>query len=161
MLLSQAGGPLPTGVDVRNFVLTSCQRLYHSTVLTSRQYGRRKNSCRVGRWFRQDHRRLEPATWFPARSRAGDPGFLRESPDAKSRGGCPPPPFFIARSFPLARFGVGGAAGRSLGYFATHLRALIWKLSFAKMLSSIFFPENASQIGFSIPEVIAPRTDQR
>ena len=34
---------------------------------------------------------------------------LRESPDAKSRGGWPPaPPFFMARSFPLARFGVVG-----------------------------------------------------
>ena len=30
-----------------------------------------------------------------------------------------------------------------------------------KMLSSIFPLENASQIGFRIPEVIAPRTDQR
>ena len=29
-----------------------------------------------GRWSGLDHRRLEPATWFPARSRAGDPGFL-------------------------------------------------------------------------------------
>ena len=29
-----------------------------------------------GRWSGLDHRRLEPAAWFPARSRAGDPGFL-------------------------------------------------------------------------------------
>ena len=41
-----------------------------------------------------DRRRLEPAGWFPARSRAGIQAFSRESPDAKSRGGGPPPPHF-------------------------------------------------------------------
>ena len=39
-----------------------------------------------------DRRRLAPARWFPARSRAGIQAFSRESPDAKSRGGGPPPP---------------------------------------------------------------------
>ena len=34
-----------------------------------------------------DRRRLAPARWFPARSRAGIQAFSRESPDAKSRGG--------------------------------------------------------------------------
>ena len=48
-----------------------------------------------------------------------------------------------------------------MGYYGTHLRTLIWELSFARMLFSIFFLENASQIGFSIPEVTAPRTYQR
>ena len=87
---------------------------------------------------------------------------LGESPDAKSRGGGPPPPPGLgpARSHSLV-LAWWGAAGRSLGYFVTHVRAPIWKLSFAKMLSSIFPLENASQIGFRIPEVIAPRTDQR
>ena len=37
---------------------------------------------------------MEPAGWFPARSRAGIQAFSRESPDAKSRGGGPPPPHF-------------------------------------------------------------------
>ena len=37
-----------------------------------------------------DRRRLEPATWFPARSRRGS-RLSRESPDAKSRGDAPPP----------------------------------------------------------------------
>ena len=50
---------------------------------------------------------------------------------------------------------------RSMGYYGTHLRTLIWELSFAKMLFSIFFLENASQIGFRIPGVTAPRTYQR
>ena len=40
-------------------------------------------------------------------------------------------------------------------------RGRLWRLSFAKMLASIFFSENASQIGLSIPEGIAPQTDQR
>ena len=50
-----------------------------------------------------------------------------------------------------------------MGYYGAHLRTLIWELSFAKMLFSIFFLENASQIGFRIPEVTvtAPRTYQR
>ena len=77
-------------------------------------------------------------------------------------GGMPPAPLGLGaahcRSLVLAWW---GAAGRSLGYFVTHVRALIWELSFAKMLSSIFPLENASQIGLSIPDEIAPRTDQR
>ncbi len=48
----------------------------------------------VGRWSGWDQRRLAPARWFPARSRAGIQAFSRESPDAKSRGGMPPPPLF-------------------------------------------------------------------
>ena len=103
-----------------------------------------------------DRRRVGPATWFPARSRAGIQAFSRESPDAKSRGGnAPRPPWFRGRSFPLARFGVGGAAGRLLDYFVTHVRALIWRLSFAKCFFTIFFRKNASQIGVSTSEVIA------
>ena len=39
-----------------------------------------------------DRRRLAPARWVPARSRAGIQAFSRESPDAKSRGGMPPAP---------------------------------------------------------------------
>ena len=54
-------------------------------------------------------------------------------------GGPPPPPFFRARSFPLARFGGGGTLSRWWGYFGTHLRTLIWKLSFAKMLFQHIF----------------------
>ena len=54
----------------------------------------------IGRRFRWNRRRLAPATWVPARSRAGIQAFSRESPDAKSRGGWPPaPPFFYG---PLA-----------------------------------------------------------
>ena len=41
-----------------------------------------------------DRRRLAPARWVPARSRAGIQAFSRESPDAKSRGGMPPAPLF-------------------------------------------------------------------
>ena len=73
----------------------------------------------------------------------------------------PAPPWFMARSLALARFGGGAALLRSLDYFVTHVRTLIWEPSFAKMLSSIFPLENASQIGLSIPEEIAPRPLQR
>ena len=70
---------------------------------------------------------MDPATWVPARSRAGIQAFSRESPDAKSRGGGPPPPLFLeparCHSLVLAWW---GAAGRLLGYFGAHLRALIW-----------------------------------
>ena len=33
----------------------------------------------IGRWSRQDRRRLNPATWSPAPIRGGDPGFLYEN----------------------------------------------------------------------------------
>ena len=46
--------------------------------------------------------------------------------------------------------------GKALGEMSP-----IWKPSFTKMLFSMFSLENASQIGFRIPEGIAPRTDQR
>ena len=62
-----------------------------------------------------DHRRSRPATWFPARLRAG----ARLSPEkagGKSAGGLAPwTPFFMARSFPLARFGVVGRSGAIVG----------------------------------------------
>ena len=115
----------------------------------------------VGRWSFLDRRRVGPATWFPARLRAG----ARLSPEkagGKSAGGVAPwTPFFMARSFSLARFGGCSTLSRWWGYYGAHVRALIWKLSFAKMLSSIFSLENASQIGFSIPEETAPLSYQR
>ena len=115
----------------------------------------------IGRWFRWNRCRVAPATWVPARLRAG----ARLSPEKagrKSAGGVAPwTPTFKARSFPLARFGVRSAAGRSLGDYGAHLRTLIWRLSFLKMLFSIFFLENASQIGLSIPEGIDPLAYQR
>ena len=40
-------------------------------------------------------------------------------------------------------------------------RGRLWRLSFAKMLSSIFSLENASQIGLGIPEETAPLSYQR
>ena len=91
-----------------------------------------------------------------------EPGFLRRKPEERAPGALPPgPPFsWPARSHSLV-LAWWGAAGRLWGYYEAHVRALIWKLSFAKMLSSIFPLENASQIGLSIPEGIAPRTDQR
>ena len=73
-----------------------------------------------------NRRRVDPATWVPARSRAGIQAFSRESPDAKSRGGGPPPPHFMTRSLALARFGGCGALFRLWGYYGAHLRTLIW-----------------------------------
>ena len=117
----------------------------------------------VGRWSGFGPAQVQTCNVVPRPVPGGGSRLsLGESPDAKSRGGGPPPPLGLGaahcRSLVLAWW---GAAGRSLGYFVTHVRAPIWELSFAKMLSSIFPLENASQIGLSIPEVIAPRTDQR
>ena len=80
----------------------------------------------------------------------------------RAPGALPPgPPSFMARSFPLARFGGCGALFRWWGYFGTNVRTLIWGLSFGKCFLSIFFSENAFQIGLSIPEGIAPLLYQR
>ena len=65
-----------------------------------------------------------------------------------------PPGLGPARSHSLV-LGLGATLFRSMGYYEPHVRTLIWELSFAKMLFSIFFPENAFQIGFNISEVIA------
>ena len=98
---------------------------------------------------------------FPPGPGRGIQAFSRESPDAKSRGGYPPaPPSFMARSLALARFGVVGHSRTVVVFSCNHFRALIWGLSFAKMLFSIFSLENASQIGLSISEVIAPLSYQ-
>ena len=73
----------------------------------------------------------------------------------------PAPPFLSpARSHTLV-LALGATLFRWIGYFGAHLRTLIWEPSFPKMLSSIFFLENASQIGFSIPDVTAPLSYQR
>ena len=144
----------------------------------------------VGRWSLPDRRRVGPARWFPARSRAGarggtaypsggrgfsdasgrsapgdpparrGPHFSREM-WRKRAGGKPPGPPGLgpARSHSLV-LAWWGAAGRLLGDYGTHVCTLIWRLSFTKMLSSIFPLENASQIGFDISEEIATRTDQ-
>ncbi len=58
----------------------------------------------IGRRFRWDRRRVDPAAWVPARSRAGIQAFSRESPDAKSRGGGPPPPLFYGPLVPTRWF---------------------------------------------------------
>ena len=102
------------------------------------------------------------AVGFPPGPGRGIKAFSRESLDAKSRGGdAPRPPQFRARSLALARFGVAGRRGTIVVFICNHFRALIWGLSFGKILFSIFSLENASQIGFSILEVIASRTHQR
>ena len=92
----------------------------------------------VGRWSFLDQRRFAPATWVPARLRAG----ARLSPEkagGKSAGGCAPwTPGFDGRSFPLAGFCVG--------YVWTGRRAVtsgiptpIWNAFSGKnMLKSIF-----------------------
>ena len=92
----------------------------------------------------------------------GSPAFSGESRRKERRGLCPlDPRFFMARSLSLARFGGCAALFRSWGYYGTYLHALIWKLSFAKMLFIIFFSENASQIGLRISEEIAPLPYQK
>ena len=65
----------------------------------------------VGRWSRFGPAQVGTCgVVLPARS-GGDPGFSRESPDARSRG-IPPPPLLWPARCSLARFGVGSAAER-------------------------------------------------
>ena len=87
---------------------------------------------------------------------------LEKARTQRVAGGGPPPPLGLgpARCHSLV-LALGATLSRSIGYYEPHVRTLIWRLSFAKMLSSIFSLENASQIGFRIPEVTAPRTYQR
>ena len=87
------------------------------------------------------------------------PHFSREIGRKRAGGKPPEPPGFMARLLPLARFGVCATLSRWRGYYGTHVWALIWRLSFIKCFFSIFFPENAFQIGLRIPEGIVPRTD--
>ena len=56
-----------------------------------------------------DQRRLEPARWVPARSRAGVPISCEEMGRKKPRGVPPGPPFFKARSLLARSFWRGGA----------------------------------------------------
>ena len=67
----------------------------------------------------------------------------------------------MGRSFPLARFGVVGRSGAVVGLFRNPSTCPDLETFFPKNAFQHIFLENASQIGLSIPEGIAPRTDQR
>ena len=78
------------------------------------------------------------------------------------------PPFFISTrkgwvlNRPLIRPGFAGPPSpQGEGFGGWRRSGAGWKLSFTKMLSSIVSLENASQIGLSIPEEIAPQPYQR
>ena len=71
-------------------------------------------------------------------ARRGSP-FLPRNGEKEGRGQAPWTPGFMARLLPLARFGGRATLSRSWGYFAAHLRTLIWGLSFIKCFFSIFF----------------------
>ena len=67
----------------------------------------------------------------------------------------------MARSLPLARFGVVGRSGAVVGRFRNLCTCPDLGTFFRKNAFQHIFLENASQIGFRIPEVTAPRTYQR
>ena len=116
----------------------------------------------IGRWSRLDQRRLAPARWFPARSRAGIQAFSRESPDAKSRGGMPPaPPFFYSPLVPTRSFWRLCHIVPVAGLLRYPCTCPDLETFFHKMLFQHIFPENASQIGVRISDEIAPPPDQR
>ena len=116
----------------------------------------------VGRWSGFGPAQVQTCHVGSRPTPGGSPAFSGESRKKERRGLCPLDPLLLwsARwhSLVLAWW---DTLSRSLDYFGTHLRALIWGLSFAKMLFSILFLENASQIGLRISDEIAPRTDQR
>ncbi len=70
---------------------------------------------------------------------AGVPISPEKWGEKRAGGGAPWTPSFMARLLPLAHFGGRAALSRSWGYFAAHLRTLIWGLSFIKCFFSIFF----------------------
>ena len=61
-----------------------------------------RGTGRPGRWSGLDWRRLAPARWVPARSRAGIQAFSKRKPGRKKSRGRAPAPLFRARSL-LAR----------------------------------------------------------
>ena len=96
----------------------------------------------------------------PADSGGGARLSLEESRRKEHQGQAPGPRFLWPACCRSLVFGVCATLSRWRGYYGTHVRALIWRLSFIKCFFSIFFPENAFQIGLRIPEEIAPRTDE-
>ena len=73
----------------------------------------------------------------------------------------PGPPSFMARSLALARFGVGCHIVPVDGLLRHPCTCPDLETFFHKMLFQHIFPENASQIGLSIPEVTTPLSYQR
>ena len=154
MLLSQAGGPLPTGGDVRNFVLTSCQHLYHSTVLTSCQYRKRKNSCRVGRWGGSGPAQVRTCEVVSRPTPGGSPAFSGESRRKERRGRRPRGPRVL---WPLvATRWVWGSSSliRSKGYFVRYTKTDLGRIFREKYAGKHFcerkFPNQGTYMG---PEI--------
>ena len=81
---------------------------------------------------------------------------------------CPWTPGSMARLLPLARFGVCATLSRSWGYFAAHLRTLIWRLSFIKCFSAYFsgkcvpnrFWHTGGNSRTTVPEPTIPKTSE-
>ena len=115
----------------------------------------------VGGWFRWNQRRSRPATWVPARLRAG----ARLSPEkagGKSAGGLAPwTPFFYGPLVGTRSFWRLCRIVPVVGLFRNPSTCPDLETFFPKNAFQHIFLENASQIGLSIPEGIAPRTDQR
>ena len=60
----------------------------------------------IGRQFRWNHCRVDPATWVPRRLRRGSPAFFRRKPEERTPGASPwTPGFMAARSHSLV-FGI-------------------------------------------------------
>ena len=65
---------------------------------------------------------------------------LEKARTQRVAGGCPPaPPGLGPARSSLARFGGRATLSRWRGDYGTHVRTLIWRLSFAKCFFSIFF----------------------
>ena len=106
-----------------------------------------------------------PQGWASRRGPPPGPGrgirlSLEKARTQRVAGGGPRP-LFRARSFPLARFGVVGHSGTVEGLVRSPGTCPDLETFFRKNACSAYFLlENASQIGLSIPEEIALRTDQ-
>ena len=119
----------------------------------------RRGSSVIGRRFRWNRCRVDPATWVPRRRPRGSPAFFGRKPEERTPGASPLDPGFYG---PLA-------AARSFwrlchivpvpGLLRYPCTCPDLETFFHKMLFQHIFPENASQIGLRISEETVPRTD--
>ncbi len=108
----------------------------------------------------QDRRRLAPARWVPARSRAGIQAFSRESPDAKSRGGRPPAPPVYGPLVGTRWFWRLLSRIRSRGYFLRNSKTDLERIFREKYAEKAFYERKSPNQGTYMGTVIAPPPGQ-
>ncbi len=113
----------------------------------------------IDRWFRQNHCRVDPATWVPRRLRRGSPTFFEESRGKEHQGQAPGPRIL----WPLVptRWILGSLSlVRSRGYFLRYAKTDLGRIFEGKYTGKHFperkFPNQGTYMG----PVIAHRPEQ-